>query len=352
MKKFSIVIKSLTPIWTGDARGRMTELKETGIIGSMRWWYEALIRGLNGTACDPTACDPTHAKCRGNNHCDSCELFGCTGWARKFRLEASPANPLEDLSIGTREKRGRKYLKRKIGGFMSIRPLTITIIPLRDIAENEWALLNATLKIIEEYGALGAHTSQGNGVISIVQNNLPRQGSLINTENLRSSKNTPYPNLKDFFFLKFQLGFSKNISELIKEKAFWIHSEDDWNFNDKEQFRRWEKFWNVFHFLPIAPHIRDAVRHFEENRSRRHAIFGGPGMGSKVFVSHGYKIDDKVSEARIWGYADNGIKEKIKSELKSELKEKLFTDSSKGHLLKECALKEDYGKKLVEELIS
>jgi CRISPR type III-B/RAMP module RAMP protein Cmr1 len=30
-------------------------IKETGIIGSLRWWYDALVRGMGGYACDPTS---------------------------------------------------------------------------------------------------------------------------------------------------------------------------------------------------------------------------------------------------------------------------------------------------------
>jgi len=44
-------LKTLTPIWTGDAERQNTRLRETGIISSLRWWYEALVRGLGGYAC-------------------------------------------------------------------------------------------------------------------------------------------------------------------------------------------------------------------------------------------------------------------------------------------------------------
>jgi CRISPR-associated protein Cmr1 len=51
MKEYTVKIKPLTPLWTGDAERKPGTLRETGIIGSLRWWYEALIRGLGGTAC-------------------------------------------------------------------------------------------------------------------------------------------------------------------------------------------------------------------------------------------------------------------------------------------------------------
>ncbi|HEC32374.1 MAG TPA: type III-B CRISPR module RAMP protein Cmr1, partial [Deltaproteobacteria bacterium] len=105
MKEYTVKIKSLTPIlWTGDADRKNTTLRETGIIGSLRWWYEALIRGLGGSACDPTS----DAKCpdKNGNRCDACELFGCTGWARKFRLGVESINltVISKIKIGTRKK--------------------------------------------------------------------------------------------------------------------------------------------------------------------------------------------------------------------------------------------------------
>ncbi|MEW5828033.1 MAG: type III-B CRISPR module RAMP protein Cmr1, partial [Chloroflexota bacterium] len=80
-----ITLKTLTPLWTGGVDGITDRLHEAGLIGSLRWWYEALVRGLGGYACDPTSQDRCPDK--DGNHCVVCELFGCTGWARKFRLK-------------------------------------------------------------------------------------------------------------------------------------------------------------------------------------------------------------------------------------------------------------------------
>lgn len=53
MDQFSIRIKPLTPLWTGNEKRESKVLRETGILGSLRWWYEAVVRGLGGKACDP-----------------------------------------------------------------------------------------------------------------------------------------------------------------------------------------------------------------------------------------------------------------------------------------------------------
>jgi CRISPR-associated protein Cmr1 len=79
-----IELKTLTPLWTGGVDGRCDRVHETGIIGSLRWWYEAIVRGLGGWACDPT--DDRSCPDKQGKRCAACELFGCTSWQRKFKL--------------------------------------------------------------------------------------------------------------------------------------------------------------------------------------------------------------------------------------------------------------------------
>jgi len=85
-----IRIRTLTPIWTGDVNRQCTKLRETSILGSLRWWFEALVRGFGGYACDPTS-NKKNEKCEykdnTNDICAVCELFGTTGWAKRFKFE-------------------------------------------------------------------------------------------------------------------------------------------------------------------------------------------------------------------------------------------------------------------------
>jgi CRISPR-associated protein Cmr1 len=129
-------VEALTDLWTGDVNGRSDRLITTGLLGSIRWWFEVLVRGLGGSACDPT-----DTKCEGGNHCAVCELFGCTGWARKFRFEVLD------------EKRDVKTDQIKKNQTFSLR-----FTPLRPIREEEWELLDATLRLIAQYGAVGGKT--------------------------------------------------------------------------------------------------------------------------------------------------------------------------------------------------
>jgi len=128
--------KALTSLWTGDIDGKPDRLITTGLLGSIRWWFEVLVRGLGGGACDPIQHD-----CVDRDHCVVCELFGCTGWARKFRFDVLDTNG-----------RPRKAQITKDTSFK------LRFTPLRSICDKEWALLDLTLRLIANYGALGGKT--------------------------------------------------------------------------------------------------------------------------------------------------------------------------------------------------
>lgn len=143
-------LTALTDLWTGDASGKCTRLVHTGLLGSIRWWFEVVVRGLGGAACDPshdqnnqpgpcpesrrTPHEPGH-------HCVVCELFGCTDWARKFRFDVLDADG--------------KARQHQIEANQSFQ---FRFTPLRSIVEEEWALLDLTLRVIADYGAIGGKT--------------------------------------------------------------------------------------------------------------------------------------------------------------------------------------------------
>lgn len=134
---FDWSFKALTPIWTGDAAGQSGRLIPAGLLGSIRWWFEVLVRGLGGAACDPS---DTQGRCldRKGRRCVVCELFGCTGWARKFRFQVLDADgKLQSSPI------------QKDGAFR------LRFVPLRTMRPEEWALIDLTLRLIAGYAALG-----------------------------------------------------------------------------------------------------------------------------------------------------------------------------------------------------
>ncbi|MEN3009323.1 type III-B CRISPR module RAMP protein Cmr1, partial [Pseudothermotoga sp.] len=140
-------LKALTDIWTGDANRKGERLILTGLLGSIRWWFEVLVRGLDGKACDPTnpsvRCPDSRVKdpLKNGHHCVVCELFGCTGWARKFRLIVLDN---QGQVIQKQIKKGEEFI--------------LKFIPLRPIRDEEWCLLDCTLRLIANYGAIGGKT--------------------------------------------------------------------------------------------------------------------------------------------------------------------------------------------------
>jgi CRISPR-associated protein Cmr1 len=138
--------EALTDLWTGDADRKPGRTITTGLLGSIRWWFEVLVRGLGGGAYDPTSsrnrCPDSQKKATDSgHHCVACELFGCTGWARKFRFEVLDENGKAKAQQITR---GQTFKLR--------------FTPLRPILPQEWALLDLTLRLIAEYGAIGGKT--------------------------------------------------------------------------------------------------------------------------------------------------------------------------------------------------
>jgi len=135
-------LEALTDIWTGDASGKGERLISTGLLGSIRWWFEVVVRGLGGSACDPShhkdnkpgPCpEPGRKPHDAGHHCVVCELFGCSDWSRKFRFDV-----LEE------DGKTQRFQLR--------------FTPLRPILDEEWALLDVTIRLIADYGAIGGKT--------------------------------------------------------------------------------------------------------------------------------------------------------------------------------------------------
>ncbi len=145
-----ITLRTLTPLWTGGVDGTTDRLHETAIIGNLRWWYEALVRGLGGYACDPTGegrCEynPKDPRPPEKQLCPVCYLFGATGWGRKFRLQV-----IGQPKIVT--------IKGKLRAIEAGQSILLELIPLRNIKEEEWRLLQLTMRLVSEYGAIGGKT--------------------------------------------------------------------------------------------------------------------------------------------------------------------------------------------------
>lgn len=206
MNKKSFRIRTLTPIWTGGTDRDSNKVHETSIIGSLRWWYEGIIRGMGGNACDPTN-DPCPKDEKKPVRCSACELFGCTGWSRKFRLEIRNINaiPLFFVANSNAYLANGNWLFRTFGGqdsgggktgkgldtkfafgvknLWGEDPFDLMVTPLRGKGQDVIDIFSYLLRFVTTYGGIGAKTQNGFGQVKVVdglnEESIERGGILI-----------------------------------------------------------------------------------------------------------------------------------------------------------------------------
>lgn len=285
-------LHALTPIWTGGVSGQVDRIHETGILGSLRWWIEVLVRGLGGSACDPsvhtclfdaeryrksTATDERQ-RLRDARLCDVCQVFGATGWRRRFRLIIEE-DEIWDASIQRRIEADRSYIdingrtRRPTWYFHNpVRPnipntpkighFTICIQSLAQDFPAE--VIAGLIQFIANWSALGARPQMGFGVVEPVNvhfDTRPLYNWLLGTAG--SFTQPKLPSLRNIFLARVQLE----------------------NATDQETFKL--KY--------------DLRRLFAHDRNLRHFIMGtsqGGRMAAKVKMSRPYS--DGIM--RVWGW--------------------------------------------------
>jgi CRISPR-associated protein Cmr1 len=274
MTLMEIELRTLTPLWTGGVDQVCDRVHETGLIGSLRWWYEVLVRSLGGCACDPTSDDRCPDK--DGKHCAACELFGCTGWARKFRLRV----------LDSQGQVIQSPLERNVD-------FKLQFFEMRTMAGEEKWLLAKAVEIAATYGALGGKTTlkpqrkrrvgDDYGVVEWEKG--PNIGQVDVAQYFHSrgwrQVQTKLPDLRWFFFVKGAILWRKQINNLIGL------SEDGRYVIGRKGFQE---------FL----------------RGRR-GRGGEPAASKKVFSF-------RAGGRRVWGYAGNStMRDEIIEHLRHEL---------------------------------
>lgn len=218
IEPLTIELKTLTPLWTGGVEtGKMDRIHEAGILGSLRWWYEAIVRGLGGEVCIPTSEGTTADRCprRDDSYCDVCQLFGATGHARRFRLRLEDGKPLfvgDETQIPLPSGRVHSFQRQgqtqyRAGGWylqgqaQTGDSLELHLTPL---GASSVDLLLVPLALISRHASLGAKVSNGYGVVSLTRTGNPITVDTALLDRLPSGGRASggLPDLRDFFFLR------------------------------------------------------------------------------------------------------------------------------------------------------
>ncbi len=225
----TVKIKTLTPLWTGGIDGTMDRIHETGILGSLRWWYEAIVRGLGGSACDPTGehkCSFEAGKYRKSKAtderqrlrdaglCDVCQVFGATGWKRRFRLELIEEETQSIWQPGDKALNIRPP-QRTRGWYLL--PGYMGTLTLKFEGEGKIISMLACLFLwLEKYGSIGARPQLGYGAFRILNRDevvkktgewkwevLEKSSQETSTKN-KKDEDQYHPDLRRFLFFRYE----------------------------------------------------------------------------------------------------------------------------------------------------
>jgi len=324
-------IKTWTPIWTGGVEsGKCDRIHETSIIGSLRWWMEVLVRGMGGQVYDPTSenssdfnakkykeseiLDPRQRLRDAGLLCDVSQIFGTTGWKRRFRLDLVEDNTCSDDTVSPQiELSSYQYeYKDKYGKTKTGTPKWWFPENLKDKPKSgEFSLniesldpnfnpdvIRGLIQFIADWSALGARSQMGFGVIEILGDRISMQPLyewLIGISGQETYRDLP--SLQNIFLAKIQT--------------------KDANFDE-------EKTFNLKY---------DLRQLFRSDKNLRHFIMGttkGNIIAAKVKISRFY-YEKGNKNIRVWGwipetaahvYNDNWKREKIVAKIYEHLDNK------------------------------
>jgi CRISPR-associated protein Cmr1 len=332
----------MTPIWTGGVEtGKMDRIRETGLIGSMRWWYELIVRGLGGEVCDPTSDNPedhcqfdtkTYERTKSIDDglttvCPVCRLFGCTGWKRRFELQSS-ATLTEPFWLATKDQYGKfnhrwfSEIYETVDNHLAFGNLELCFRWMLGY-ESQHKNVKALLSLMAHLGAIGPKPQYGFGVFSC-------QNSFSMTESLsiiqheiagswpKKSLAGVYPSLHGYWLLQCTVPGSDVNREFSSVTGF----------GNVQTFNKYKS-----RLLPVSFDIRYKFPGLQQKGLRQsyrlkhdimpaRKIFGttkGDKFASSVFVSHLYKTNETEAEyqLRVWGFTDSGLADEIEKSLKT-----------------------------------
>ncbi|MDI9418263.1 MAG: type III-B CRISPR module RAMP protein Cmr1 [Euryarchaeota archaeon] len=322
-----IKIQTLTPLWTGGVDGKMDRIHETGIIGSMRWWYEAIVRGLGGRACDPskegcifdakkyrqsTAIDERH-RLQDAGLCDVCQIFGATGWKRRFRISivdrTKPIWAQENRMLNIRPP------DRTRGWYLPPGWMGELILKLEGDGQ-AISIIASLFLFLEKWGNIGAKPQLGYGVFKITNLDIVYKNAkhswyedaeIYKDERHANKEDRDLPNFRYFGFMRYHFQPQKS--------AWWTNAPGMERASSQVQ-----PIVTKHKTIPLAPSLKNEWRFRRWRGNRSDEMFGALQLRlrgesvrvrSKVAVSWAYP-QDSGWEMRGWAWLQkSGVAPKI-----------------------------------------
>lgn len=337
-----IQLRTLTPLWTGGIDGTTDRLHESGLIGSLRWWYEALVRGLGGFACDPTSDNPEDrcqfdTKAYGKtknvedglaNVCPVCRLFGCTGWKRLFNLQLLDA-PVTPFHLRTSLPINKNWFERSFSNqefdvvYGDVKFRLITRQQDLEFVYTQMALL---FKIMADYGGIGAKQQHGFGQFRLRSLSSELQNYSINDSlailsgkiNQHPSNDTPF-NFKNFVSLEYDIPSNKlsvfrnrdshHGSPRKQSEDAYIPCAFDLRYKGKDPFgfRKWLKEKKSWKESDRPDQLGDLDKlmgpRSQWGRNPTKYVKDDLRTASRVFFGMPYQISAQNYRVRVYGFA-------------------------------------------------
>lgn len=259
-------------------------------MGSIRWWSEALARGVGAEVPAPGGkLDPVAG------------IFGTTDRKRLFSMtvtkegQTAPIVPRQYSLPNRAAKLADINLRRAAMG----KP------PLKDVQDSTWyypsgardgdlavrmtklrpefdpKLVGGVLRFISRWGALGAKAQLGMGVIGFPIDGEPSYGELVGWLNMIAmpGKEAKLPAVDSMFFAKLPPPATSGFSPEDRRNTFWL----------KYQVR---ELWR-------------------SNQTLRHemmgSVSGNTRLGARISLSWPYRLLSGHIEMRVWGWAPGGL---------------------------------------------
>lgn len=306
-----ITLVQKTPIWMAGHGGPdgIGGLYGSGFLGGLRWWAAALLRGLghpidhgtNDGSCQVN--DPEH------NACKLCQVFGCTSWQRRFRLDVPASTSVSNTVRIGRKNHGGPGPHRgwNVVPDFGLDPALRFVSLFRPGGMRWEPLMGAVLTLIERRAAIGGKTATGHGVMGLSDDDAERiaawLGELPPAAVPAAPAHSSLPDMRHFVYSEYTIPGALDPHRLPLrgmggDQVPWLISAPDGR-----------------QAAPASPLVRSELRTWIRTQGWpdpvRHwlmgAVQGSTGgwepIGSKILVSHLFRPSSHTDwRMRIWAW--------------------------------------------------